>query len=821
MGAHRVNLLFILKIAFRNWKRTPLFSVVNLLGLAVGVASCLLIGIYVLNELSYDEYHEKSDRIYRVTQAIQNNGENDGRSVSTPFPLKGVIDNELQGSVATTVRFFDLESESVSIKNPDNNVVIRQSGFFFTDPEIFQVFDINLVRGDVNQVLSEPNSVVITEEMAGIYFGSEDPMGKTFHFEGRIALTVTGVMENWPQNSHFKADFLTPFSTLRNLWGNYEELVSRWRWNPVWTYILTEPGVDDQQLEQRIAQLSEPYFDEYFTGSESVDLRLQPLDDIWLTAGLDSEIEPVSNSVNVYLFGLVAIFILTLACINFINLSTASALRRSKEVGVRKVLGADRSGIAGQFIIESIIFTLAAFVVGIVIGWLAFPYFETFAGRELMSANLELREIVFFISVFIVVIALLAGLYPSAVLSSFNPIDSLRGKQSKGKKGTRVRKALVLVQFSITAILLIGTSLVYFQHQHLQQKDLGFETEQIIAVPVFLTSAIWSYDELKQRALSNASILQVSGAQSLFGSSNFWKYDYTPDDTGNEDAPSFSKLFVLNDILETMDIEIIAGRDFSEDFSTDGEQALLINREMVDYLEWGEPEDAIGRTFRDPNGNRYSVVGVTENFNHTFLRRELEPLILDLPANMTQRIANIEYMKVRLAPGNPNEAIEHLQSIWTDLDQTHPFDYFFVDDRLNQLYEPEQKVASVMGVFALIAIFVGSIGLLGLASYSVKVREKEVAIRKVLGLSAPGVFYLLSKDYAILIVVAHLIALPVIYFAADSWLEGFPYHIELISYLMITFVMSLILSLLISIGTISSQSVKAALLNPAESLKNE
>ncbi len=821
MGAHRVNLFFILKIAFRNWKRTPLFSVVNLLGLAVGIAGCLLIGIYVLNELSYDEYHEKSDRIFRVTQAIQNNGENDGRSVSTPFPLKGIIDNELQGTVATTVRFFDLESESVSIKNPDNNVVIRQSGFFFTDPEVFQVFDINLVRGDLNQVLSEPNSVVITEAVAGIYFGDEDPMGKTFHFEGRIALTVTGVMENWPQNSHFKADFLTPFTTLRNLWGNYEELVSRWRWNPVWTYILTEPGVDDQQLEQSIAQITEPYYDEYFTGSESVDLRLQPLEDIWLTAGLDSEIEPVSNSVNVYLFGLVALFILTLACINFINLSTASALRRSKEVGVRKVLGADRSGIAGQFIIESIIFTLAAFAVGIVIGWLAFPYFEMFTGRELMSANLELPEIVLFVSVFIVVIALLAGFYPSAVLSSFNPIDSLRGKQTKGKKGTRVRKALVLVQFSITAILLIGTSLVYFQHQHLQQKDLGFDTEQVIAVPVFLTSAIWSYDELKQRALSHSSILQVSGAQSLFGSSNFWKYDYTPDDSGNEEAPSFSKLFVLNDILETMDIEIIAGRNFSEDFSTDGEQALLVNREMVDYLEWGEPEDAVGRTFRDPNGNRYSVVGVTENFNHTSLRRELEPLILDLPANMTQRIANIQYMKVRLAPGNPSDAIEHLQNIWADLDQTHPFDYFFVDDRLNQLYEPEQKVASVMGVFALIAIFVGSIGLLGLASYSVKVREKEVAIRKVLGLSAPGVFYLLSKDYAILIMIAHLIALPVIYFAADSWLASFPYHIELLTYLMITFVMSLILSLLISIGTISSQSVKAALLNPAESLKNE
>ena len=821
MGANRVNLFFIIKIAFRNWRKTPLFSVVNLLGLAVGIASCLLIGIYVLNELSYDEYHEKSDRIYRVTQALQNNGENDGRSVSTPFPLKGLIDNELQGTVAASVRFFDLESESVSIKNPDNNVVIRQSGFFFTDPEVFEVFDINLVRGDSGRVLSEPNSVVITENVATVYFGDEDPMGKTFHFEGRIALRVTGVMENWPQNSHFKADFLTPFATLRNLWGNYDELVSRWRWNPVWTYILTEPGVDDQQLEQNIVEISDPFYDEYFTGSESVDLSLQPLDDIWLTAGLDSEIEPVSNSVNVYLFGLVAIFILTLACINFINLSTASALRRSKEVGVRKVLGAERSGIAGQFIIESVIFTLVSFAVGIVIGWLAFPYFEMFTGRELMSANLELTEIIFFISVFVVVIALLAGFYPSAVLSSFNPIDSLRGKQSKGKSGTRVRKALVLVQFSITAILLIGTSLVYFQHQHLQEKDLGFDTEQIIAVPVYLTSAIWSYDELKQRALTHTSILQISGTQSLFGSSKFWKFDYTPDDSGNEDSPSFSKLFVLHDILETMDIEIIAGRNFSEDFSTDGEQALLINREMVDYLEWGDPEDAVGRTFRDPNGSSYSVVGVTENFNHTYLRRELEPLILDLPANMTQRIANIEYMKVRLAPGSPSDAIEHLQTIWADLDQTHPFDYFFVDDRLNQLYEPEQKVASVMGVFALIAIFVGSIGLLGLASYSVKVREKEVAIRKVLGLSAPGVFYLLSKDYVLLIMIAHLIALPVIYFAADGWLASFPYHIELVYYLMITFVMSLIISLLISIGTISSQSIKAALLNPAESLKNE
>lgn len=821
MRAHRVNLFFIIKIAYRNWRRTSLFSIVNLLGLAVGIASSLLIGIYVINELSYDQYHEKSDRVYRVTQTVQNNGENDGRAASTPIPLKSLIDNELQGTVSATARFFDLESESISIKNPDNNVIIRQSRFFFTDPEVFEIFDINLIRGDSKQVLSEPNSVVITEDVASIYFGDEDPMGKTFHFEGRIALTVTGIMKNWPENSHFKADFLTPFATLRNLWGNYEQLASRWRWNPVWTYILTEPGVDADLLEQNISEISQPFYEEYYSGSESVNLSLQSLGDIWLTAGLDAEIEPVSNSVNVYLFGLVALFILILACINFINLSTASALGRSKEVGVRKVLGAERSGLAGQFMIESLIFTTLAFIVGILITWLAFPYFEMFTGRELLSVDFELPEIALIISAFLIVIALLAGFYPSVVLSSFNPIESLRGKQSKGKKGTRVRMGLVFVQFSITAILLIGTSLVYFQHQHLQQKDLGFDSEQVIAVPVYLTSAIWSYDEMKQRALAHSSILQVSGSQTLFGSSNFWKYDYTPDDTGSEETPSFSKLFVLKDILETMNIDIIAGRDFSDEFSTDESQALLINRAMVDYLNWGEPADAVGRTFRNSNGEQYSVIGVTENFNHTFLRRELEPLILELPANTNQLIANIEYMKIRLAPGNPADAIENLQNIWADLDQTHPFDYFFVDDRLNQLYASEKKVASVMGVFALIAIFVGSIGLLGLASFSVKVREKEVAIRKVLGLSAPGVFYLLSKDYVTLIVLAHLIALPIVYLVADGWLSGFPYHIDLFHYLMITFVMSLIVSLLISIGTISTQSVKAALLNPAESLKNE
>lgn len=821
MGAGRIKLLSIFKISYRNWRKKPLFSLINIMGLAVGVAGCLMIGLFILDELSYDSYHQKEDRIYRITQSLLEDGVEDGRSASTPFPLKQKVQSELSEYVRHSVRFFDLESESVSIKNPDNNVIIRQDRFFFTDPEVFDVFDIRLLRGEEDKVLAEPNSVVINEEMASVYFGDEDPIGKTFHFEGRIALTVTGLMKNWPENSHFKADFLTSFDTLRRIWGNYDLLTDRWRWNPLWTYIEVEPNVDIEQLEENINEITRANYEEYFTGSESVDLGLQPLRDIWLSGGLDSEIEPVSNSVNIYIFGIVALFILILACINFINLSTAAALGRSKEVGVRKVLGADRGRLAGQFMTESLFFTLIAFVIGIVITWLAIPHFESFTGRTLQSDSLVWREAIFFLVTFVVVIALLAGFYPSAVLSSFNPIDSLRGRHNKGKRGAKIRKGLVLGQFSITAILLIGTALVFFQHRHLQQKDLGFETEQVMAVPVYMTSAIWEYDELKQRALDHNSIVEVSGSQAVFGGSDYWKYDLTPDDAGAESTPSFNKLFVMHDILETMDISVVAGRGFSREFTTDESEAILINEAMVDHLEWESPENAVGRTFRDTNGGRFTVVGVTEDFNHTYLKRELDPLILDLPADQNQMLANISYLMVRLAPGNPGDAITHLESVWNDLDQTHPFDYFFLDDRLNQLYEPEQRVASVMGIFALIAIFVGSLGLLGLASYSVKVREKEVAVRKTLGLTAPGVFYLLSKDYVWLVVTAHLVAFPIIYFAATSWLEEFPYHIDLKLYLILTFTMSLVLSLLISIGTISTQSVKAAVMNPARALKNE
>ncbi|WP_069131555.1 ABC transporter permease [Rhodohalobacter halophilus] len=821
MGSVRVNLYSILKIAFRNWRKKPLFSVINLTGLAVGIASCLLIGLFILDELAYDKHHSNEDRIYRVTQSLLNNGEADGRAATTPFPLKQTVETELAGYVESVVRFFDMESESVSIKNPDNDIIIRQDKFFFTDPEVFDVFDIHLLRGNPSQVLTEPNSVVITEQVASVYFGEEDPIGKTLHFEGRIALTISGLMKEWPDQSHFKADFLTSFETLRRIWGNYDQLSDRWRWNPVWTYLMVEPNVDIIQLEENIREATRPYYEEYFTGAESVDLALQPLSGIWLSGGFESEIEPVSSELNLYIFGIVAIFILVLACINFINLSTAAAMGRSKEVGVRKVLGADRGELARQFMTESLFFTFLAFALGLIISWLAMPYFELFTGRSIEPGHMGFGDLTILLTVFAIVIALLAGFYPSAVLSSFNPIDSLRGRHSKGRKGANIRKGLVLAQFSITSVLLIGTTLVYFQHKHLQEKDLGFETEQVLAVPVYLTSAIWSYDELKQRALEHSSIQFVSGAQTILGSSEFWKYDLSPDDAGADETPSFNKLFVMHDILEVMDIEIVAGRDFSREFSTDEAQAILINEAMVNYLNWGNAENSVGRTFRNSNGGEFTVVGVTEDFNHTYLRRELEPLILELPATQNQILANISYLLVRIAPGNPRDAITHLQSIWTDLDQTHPFDYFFLDDRLNQLYEPEQRVASVMGVFAFIAIFVGSLGLLGLASFSVAVREKEVAVRKALGLTAPGVFYLLSKDYVWLIILAHVIALPVIYIAASNWLSDFPYRIDLIFYLTFTFLMSLLLSLLISIGTISTQAVKAALLDPARALKNE
>lgn len=808
-----------LLILYRNAKNKPVYTFINLAGLAVGIACFVFIGLYVWDEVGFDKHQSQKENIYRISQLSIYEG-NETHSATTPFPLRQAVLNDLDGYVSNAIRLFDMEAPNISIGNRDEELFYREEHFYFSDSEIFNIFDITLLRGDKATVLNEPNSIVITPETAERYFGDDDPIGKQLVYEGQILLTVTGLMETWPRQSHIRADLLASFESLRDIWRNYEQITERWLWSPNWTYILAEPGTDKQQLEGQLASFSETYYEPFYGENEQVELRLQPLTDIYLHSDADNEIGPTGSYLYILIFSAVGLLILVIACINYINLSTARALTRSKEVGLRKTMGAHRSQLTGQFLFESLIYTLLAVLISGFIVINAMPYFNVFTGKEIELASFSWGAILGMCALIVIVITLLAGFYPATFLSGYSPIDAVKRTFTAGQKGGKLRRSLVVFQFSITAILIIGTSLAYLQYQHMQKMDMGFDQEQVIVVPASMSLTIWYFDEFKERILSHAGVSQVSGSKTVLGSDSFFTYQIAPEGYGEQDAYSIAKLFVAQDFLETMNIDLIAGRDFSDDFSTDPEEALIINRTMVDTMEWGTPEEAIGRTFQlsEKTGN---VVGVTENFHFAHLRYDLEPLILDLPESEQQFVSNIDFIKIRLSGSNTEDALAHIQSVWDSIDPTHPFDFFFLDRKINEMYEQEQQFSMLMGVFTLLALGIGCLGLLGLASYSISKRTREIGVRKAMGATASQIFYLLSKDYVKLILFAHLIALPIVYLLANAGLREFPYAINLHWYIMTTFIASIVISIIISLFAISSYSVRASLISPVESLRSE
>lgn len=806
-------------ILLRNARKKPVYTFINLTGLATGIACFIFISLYVWDEMGFDQHHDKKEQIYRVTQTSIYEGD-ETHSASTPFPLKAAIESDLQGYVAESARLFNMDTPNVSIGNREEEIYFREDQFFFTDPSIFDIFDIPLLRGDPNTVLSEPKSVVITPEVATRYFGESDPIGQQLLFEGQIFLTVTGIMEEMPQQSHLRANILASFESLRDIWQNYDQITDRWLWAASWTYILAEPGTEAEQISRQLSDFTDRYYASFYGENEEVVLNLQPLTDIYLRSDADNEIGPTGSYVYVVIFSIIGLMILLIACINYTNLSTARALSRSKEVGLRKTLGADRTQLTRQFLFESLLYTLAAIAISIGIVYAAMPYFNLLTGKEIHFAMYSGWVLLSILAFLVVIITLLAGFYPATFLSGYSPIEAVQGTFTAGQKGGRLRKSLVVFQFTITAILLIGTSLAYLQYQHMQKMDMGFDQEQVVVVPATMSLAIWYYDELKERFLDHSGVSQVSGSKTVLGSDIFYTYQIAPEGYGEQEAYSIAKLFVTHDFLETMDIDLLAGRDFSEEFSTDPDDALLINKTMVDSMGWGAPEDAIGRTFQLA-GRTANVVGVTEDFHFAHLRYDLEPLVMEMPSSQGQFISNIDYINVQLSGGNPQDALNHLRSVWNEIDPTHPFDYFFLDSKIEEQYSREEQFSSLMGIFTILALGIGCLGLLGLASYSVSKRTREIGIRKAMGATAAQIFYLLSKDYIKLIVIAHIIALPVVYLLATTGFEEFPYAIDLAWYLWMMFFASLVTSILISLLAISSYSVKASLLSPVESLARE
>jgi len=812
-----------LKVALRNLGKRKGFTLINVLGLAIGIASCLLIAAYVLHEVSYDQFHEKSDRIYRVTQTTQTSSKNES-GATTPFPVAPTLQNDFSGQIEKTVRFFDMQEEVRTIMNAQNEESFRVDHFYVVDSTFFDVFSADLVRGNPQTALDDPMSAVITEEQARRFFGDENPIGKQLTFKGVEDFTVTGVMRALPKTSHFQVDMLVSFNSLPELYGS-REFLERWFWNPCWTYVLLKDGVTPQELESQLSGFVDKNYADREEG-ETITLSLQSLTNIHLYSNLDQEMEANGSIFYVYLFTVVAVLILIIATINFMNLSTARSTERAREVGMRKVLGAQRNQLFGQFMGESMLMTGLGFLAALFLVYLALPWFNEFLDISLGASVITNGKVIGGLLILFIVVALLAGLYPALYLSGFNPTSIMHGSKGtqSGAGEKLLRKALVVFQFTLSVVLIIGTVIVYLQLQHLQNKQMGFNQEQVVVMPITQTLIAWEFDQFKEKALQSPHIKGISGMSKVLGSESQFFSKYSP--ANQPDAPPTNMtLHVKHDFLETYDIKLLAGRSFSRDYPADVENSILINKAMLNQIDVETPRDALGARFyfttAENERKPLQVIGVVDDFYYTSIKKEISPLVINLVKEGRPTVRSIEFATAKLAEGGTQNGIEDLRAIWKEVNHIDPFTYFFQDEKLQEIYKSEAQMSNVSGIFTLLCILVACLGLFGLASYTASRRTKEIGIRKTLGATVPNIMALLSKDYLRLIVISNIIAWPVIYYLAVQWLQDFPYRIDLGWNLVVIFVTVGIATIIIGLLTVSYQSLRAALINPVESIQQE
>lgn len=814
------------KIAVRNLLKNKVYSSINILGLAIGLATSLLILLYVLNEWSYDRFNEKSERIFRIVQTTSSEDRNEEQA-STPFQLGPVLEAEFPEQVEKSVRFFDMQEENHTFVNREDRISFRESNFYFTDSTFFDVFSVELIRGNPKEALKNPLSIVITEELARKYFGEENPVGQSLNYKGIREMEVTGVMEAWPEQSHMKIDILASFTSLNELYSGSPDFDQSWLWNPVWTYVLLDNPESINTVESQLSRIRDNYYYAYsgWPGDEELEMQLQPLTDIYLYSNRDQEMEVNSSVTYLYILGVIAIFILMIACINFMNLSTARSLERSQEVGMRKVLGGHRSQLFYQFMGESILVSLIAVILGLMLMQVSIPYFNDFIGQELSFSLFQHPAIIPGLLLLTVMIGFLAGTYPALFLSAFEPVQVLKGTARTGRNATLFRKILVTFQFSLSVILIIGTAIIYLQLQYIQDKDLGFDKNAVVMLPTSQNLIAWEFNTFKEQALSHAQIETVAGLGKIPGSEEQKYYRYTPAGNGDSGDELNLVLHVTHDAVETFDLEMVAGRSFSRDFPADAENSVLINQKMLSRLNVDNAEQALGQTFYyyPSEGERepFTVVGVIKDFNYTSLKKEIEPLVVRLVEDTRSILGLIEHTAVEIAPGDPTAALDHLAAVWKEVNPIDPFEYRFVDERLAEIYETENTMSSISTIFSALCIIIACLGLLGLASYSAQLKKQEIGIRKSLGASVSNIVMLLSKDFLILIIIANVIAWPVTYYFASRWLENFPYRIDLVSSLPFIFAGSALLILVIALGTVGYHSIKAALINPVNAIRSE
>ncbi len=807
------------KTAWRNLKKNKIFSFINIAGLSIGISVCFIIMLYVQDELSFDRFNKNSDRIVRVAFKTDINGGKIFESNVMP-PVASAMKNDYP-KVQDATRITVAGAPKISYKGRS----FKDDELALVDPNFFSIFTFPFTEGNASIALQQPNTIVISKDIAKKYFGSEDAMGKmlsivvgkTAAFKDSIEFyKVTGIMNNMPANSHFHFDLLA------SMMGFKDAKSDSWMGSNFFTYILLKPGADYKNLESKLPGMVEKYMGPQIQQNMGISLKqfrtkgnelgfvLQPLTSIHLYSHSNFELSPSGDASYVYIFGGIAVFMLLVACINFINLSTASASKRAKEIGVRKVIGSGKSQLIKQFLIESALLVFAALLISFIIIQLTLPMFNNISGKDL-SFDFNIKIIASFIGLGILV-SFFAGIYPAFFLSSFKPLSVLKGKFTENNKSFGLRSSLVVFQFFISVGLIIGTIVVWQQMKYIQNKNLGYDKEQLLTIPnsyaLGKNEQLYKQDMLQDPRIVSATISSYKPAGPSSGG-NALSY---PEGHANAIMKT-QEYHVDEQYIPTFNMHVAAGRNFSKAFATDS-TGIIINETAAKAYGWNT-QRAIGKIIIRQNSNRgtnvpYHVIGVVRDFNFQSLHEPITPLLMTLEPDWGL-IFKVKTTDVR-------GLIASMKKEWSKFNTDEPFTYNFMDDLYNKTYSAEQKTGTILNIFTWLTILVACLGLFGLATYTAEQRTKEIGIRKVLGASVTQVTQMLSKDFIRLVIIACIIAFPLSFWAMNKWLENFAYRINMSWWM---FALAGFAALFIAVFTVSFQAIKAAIANPVASLRSE
>jgi putative ABC transport system permease protein len=777
------------KVALRNIQRHKAFSFINITGLAIGMACCILIMLWVQDELSFDKFHESRDTLYRlIIQSPDATGDLGGSTI--PYALAPILKSEYP-EIANFTRYQDLSwllNSSFTYKEKK----FYEPNFFLADPTFFEMFSFSFIKGDPATALQDIYSIVLTEDTANKYFGTEDPVGKVLRINNVADLKVTGVVQNLPHNTHMQFDLISPIQILG------EEKIKSWAWES-YSYIQLQPNTNAEEFREKIAGALTKHSPQTWIKSK---VNFQPVKKIHLHQGR-------GDIRLVYIFSSVAFFILLIACINFMNLSTARSAKRAKEVGLRKIVGAHKPQLIRQFFNESLLLAFIALVMALILVRVVLGAFNNLTSKPLALDIIANPALFVGLVVLTILVGIIAGSYPALFLSAFQPVRVLKSGFSGRSGGSLFRKILVIFQFSISVVLIIGSIIVFQQLYYIQNRDLGWDRENIIAMPIN-NELKQQFRSLKTELEGNPNILSVTAASSIpthIGNTNpiLWE--------GKETSEPASIKFVVteHDYVKTFDMEILQGRDFSRDYETDMNN-FIINQEAVELMKLESP---LGKQIQFM-GVTGEIIGVVKDFHFRHVKYEIIPLILTIHPRNYDYFHKFVFVKLR--PTEIPQSIEYVRTVCAKYSPHFPFKYRFVDDDYNNMYIYERYVARISNTFTFLAIFIACLGLFGLASFMAEQRTKEIGVRKVLGASVPGIIVLLTKEFSKWVIIANVIAWPIAYFAMSKWLNNYSYRVPIFWWI---FIVAGVAALAIASLTVSYQAVKAARANPVDSLRYE